>query len=701
VVGRHRVTGSVEVGNGKVIGSAVVDVVAGPLAVLDLDPPEATVAAGDGQRYRAYGSDAYGNRLDEVTDRATFTISPNGSCPGSTCTAAHPGSHTVTGTVRLGDRSIVGTATLVVTAGDPDVRIPEDVASLDLNPRSRTIQAGTTITYTATAIDAKGNPLGALPAEPRFTISPDGSCAGATCTATRLGRHTVTGTLEAGNRQVTGTAIVDVVAGPLATLTVGPPAIMTSGQSQSYRAYGSDSYGNNLGEVTDTTTFTIDPDGSCTGVTCTATELGRHTVTGAVDVAGRTVTGATPLLVLSSAITGVTLNPRVAEIRAAGKVTYTATGVDGADRAVVDLTEYTTFSIAPEGSCTRAICTASELGEHAVTGTVQSPGGVISAGATLRVIAPEIVRPPGTLAGLELNPKSVESPAGRPVTYIAIGVDANGTRLDNLTAATRFSISPDGSCAGATCTAATPGPHTVTGTISGTIPSGFPGGDRSGIMTAGTTNGDEAVIVTAGFTAASNDVTGSASLQATAAYVSCLLSKGNVRSLDVTPGEGVPGSSVRIEGRLDSRFATCPVVLLLGGSGPGRDTSLEADGSTYWDWTVPSDASQGTTTMTLTTIDGQVLVSRQFEVLSGSDARSPLWFVLAVLVLAALGTAAASAERDRRQRRWVGEHVRTEPHADPGRVSTGRAHDTAPTIGVRLQPHADPGTTTITKEGDR
>ena len=61
-----------------------------------------------------------------------------------------------------------------------------------------------------------------------------------------------------------------------------------------------------------------------------------------------------------------------------------------------------------------------------------------------------------------------QADAGAAVHDVATGVDTAGTALvADLTDQTTFTMSPDGSCAGATCLATTPGPHTVTGTFTG------------------------------------------------------------------------------------------------------------------------------------------------------------------------------------------------------------------------------------------
>ena len=119
-----------------------------------------------------------------------FTIGPDGSCAGASCTASKTGPHTVTGSVGqgAGGGPISGTADLQLVA--------TRLAHLKLDPTGGSIGTGASQAYTATGFDAAGNPLGNFTAKTAFTISPDGSCAGASCTATKAGLHTITGTVN-------------------------------------------------------------------------------------------------------------------------------------------------------------------------------------------------------------------------------------------------------------------------------------------------------------------------------------------------------------------------------------------------------------------------------------------------------------------------------------------------------------------------
>ena len=99
--------------DGGKTSTASLSVTAGPLDHLVLSPASATITAGGSQAYTAEGRDQFDNSLGDVTAATTFTIAPNGSCTGASCTATVAGAHTVTGT----NGGKTGTASLQVTAG--------------------------------------------------------------------------------------------------------------------------------------------------------------------------------------------------------------------------------------------------------------------------------------------------------------------------------------------------------------------------------------------------------------------------------------------------------------------------------------------------------------------------------------------------------------------------------------------------------
>ena len=83
----------------------------GTVTQLVVSPASATVAAGQGQAYTANGYTSEGADAGDLTSGSTFSISPDGSCSGATCTPASAGPHTVTATYG----ALIATASLDVT----------------------------------------------------------------------------------------------------------------------------------------------------------------------------------------------------------------------------------------------------------------------------------------------------------------------------------------------------------------------------------------------------------------------------------------------------------------------------------------------------------------------------------------------------------------------------------------------------------
>jgi large repetitive protein len=88
---------------------------------------------------------------------------------------------------------------------------------------------------------------------------------------------------------VSGTAELTVAGPPPASIVVTPAtSTIGTGATQTYTAEGYDDLGNDLGDVTAQTVFTIDGGGSCTGNTCGATQPGTYMVTGTDGTASAT-----------------------------------------------------------------------------------------------------------------------------------------------------------------------------------------------------------------------------------------------------------------------------------------------------------------------------------------------------------------------------------------------------------------------------
>lgn len=117
-------------------------------------------------------------------------------------------------------------------------------------------------------------------------------------------------TVPANNSASFSTPVTDQppVLGPLDHITVSPATTSVSaGTPVTYAVTGYDTAGHSLGPVSDAT-LAIAPDGVCTGLTCTATIAGAHTVTATATADAVTVTAAAALTVTAgppSAVLGI------------------------------------------------------------------------------------------------------------------------------------------------------------------------------------------------------------------------------------------------------------------------------------------------------------------------------------------------------------------------------------------------------------
>ena len=404
--------------------------VVAPIDHLVLSPASATVLAEASQSYTAEGYDASNGDQGDVTDDTTFTMADGGSCSGSSCTSDVVGDHTVTGTYGVA----TGTATLSVRVLD----------HLILSPASAKIPSAGLQGYTAEGYDASDNDLGDVTSATTFTIADGGDCAGAWCTSSVVGAHTVTGT----DGTATGTATLIVPA--LDHLVLSPPSTEISVVGSGlFWAEGYDAENFDLGDVTWATAFTVAGGGSCTDNSCSSSIFGDHTVTGTYG----TATGTATLHV--NALDYLALSPAVATISTGGSQTYKAVGWrskgNGFSEAV-DVTAATTLTIAGGGSCTDTSCTSSVDGDHTVTGTVGTATGT----ATLHVYGP--------LDHLVLSPAGARIAVGGSKSYTAEGYDSSNRDLGSVTTSTTFAIEGGGSCTGTSCTSDIVGDHTVTGT---------------------------------------------------------------------------------------------------------------------------------------------------------------------------------------------------------------------------------------------
>jgi hypothetical protein len=254
--------------------------------------------------------------------------------------------------------------------------------SISVSPTSSSIAVNGSQAYTVTIRDASGKVLTDAPAV--LSISPDGSCKANACTAPKAGLHVVSVSANG----LAAFADLNVTPGGFDHLGVLPRLLqMTAGSHITLTAVNANSYGDPINDVTASATFSISPEGSCDANVCTATvAYGGQIIT---VIQGGHISHNT-LQVTAGKMIKIDLEPADATVVAGSAQTYAAMGYDTYHNPVENANGATnfaradkaTFTITPDGSCARGICTPSGRGVHTVTITYSG----LSATARLTVI---------------------------------------------------------------------------------------------------------------------------------------------------------------------------------------------------------------------------------------------------------------------------------------------------------------------------
>jgi hypothetical protein len=373
-----------------------------PPATLSITPPTATIDILGSQRFRATMADASGH---------STPVRPIWRVVGGSGTIAPDG----TFTARTLGSDVVMATYADLSAGAQLTVIPGAVAEIQVTPSQATLVSGTTQQFHAEAFNAYQYPL---------EITPTWSVSNSIGTIDSAGLFTAT---KAGEGEVVVTANgkssrarVQVSAGELASIAVAPErVVLAAGEELQLQAQGRDAAGNpvpiepiwalaeNLGELEATT-----------GVL-----RARHAGQGhiRVEAGPRPVVAEIPLEVTPAALDRIEVQPHTLTISAGEEFTFTATGYDAFDNAIVvtPVWELTADlgTLTPEGTLK-----AQRAGAAMVRATVEQLTGQAS-----------VIIKPGPLASLSLDPAGpLVLSAGESVSLAVTGHDAFG----NLVAVT-------------------------------------------------------------------------------------------------------------------------------------------------------------------------------------------------------------------------------------------------------------------------
>ena len=287
-------------------GSAAITLIADvPKSLaLEADPP--SPIAGIGSILTATVTDRFNNRVKNGTP-VTFTVS-QGSIVSRTATTNGVATSLISDTL-VGTRTITATTTGAVSNTTTVTFTPGRLDHIAISPKTVTITAGRTQTYTAQGFDVYNNSRGDVTSSTTFTITPaaGGSWAANIYTSRVAGAWTVTGINGAATDMARLTVNPDVPATTTVHLDTDT-LVVNTGTSAAITATLVDTYSNPVPGVTVTPTGYLSP-----------TTLGRLSWPGPTtdlngQAFGRWLAGTVPgsgVLVVNGASVTVTLAPRL------------------------------------------------------------------------------------------------------------------------------------------------------------------------------------------------------------------------------------------------------------------------------------------------------------------------------------------------------------------------------------------------------
>ncbi|CAN5906586.1 hypothetical protein BH11GEM1_BH11GEM1_06280 [soil metagenome] len=391
--------------SGSISATATVTVTIGPLATITVTPNPTTLAIGAPQQFVAVGKDAAGN---VVQFTPTWSV-VNG---GGTVNAAGlftAGSliGTFMNTVQASSIGVVGTATVIVTAGP--------LAKITVTPNPVTLSPGATQQFTAVGTDAGGNVVGISPV---WSVANGGgsinSASGVFTAAGAVG--TYANTVKATSGTVSGTATVSIVAGALASITVTPAAVtLSNGMTQQFTATGADAGGNTVA-ITPVWSV-VNGGGSINASGLFTASAPNGTYANTVMATSGGLSGTASVTVVAGPAANIVVTPNPVTLTPGATQQFTATATDANGNAVVIAP---TWTIQNGGGSINAsgLFTAGTVA-GTFNNTVKASSGTVSGTATVIVSA-------GPLANIVVSPNPVTLAPGFTQQFTAVGTDANG-----------------------------------------------------------------------------------------------------------------------------------------------------------------------------------------------------------------------------------------------------------------------------------
>ncbi|HTR23664.1 MAG TPA: Ig-like domain-containing protein [Terriglobales bacterium] len=412
--------------SGAVSGSVTVTVNAADLASLAIQPGDSTIAPTTSLQFSAIGTFNDGSTHD-LTTQATWTSSNTGVAKIGTnsglAKGLSPGTTTITATVG----SISASITLTVSNAT--------LVSISVTPVGRTIAPGTKLSFGATGTFSDSTTQNitrdATWASDNTAVATVGSVS--LVTGVAPGTANISATLDG----VTGSTLLTVSSATLVSISVTPTsAVLAPASTLGLTATGTYSDG-----TTQTITNAVSWSSSSTQVATVSTAgqvTGQSAGTATISAQSGSVTGSMDLLVESSALVSLTINPATASVAVQTSIQLRAVG-GFADGTSQDLTQSASWTSSPasvatvgDSGGTKGIANGISTGTATVTALFAGEVGT----ATLTVTN-------ATLTSITISPPNPSIPLGSTQRFTATGNFSDGS-TENLTSQVTWNSSDVG-----------------------------------------------------------------------------------------------------------------------------------------------------------------------------------------------------------------------------------------------------------------
>ena len=248
------------------------------------------------------------------------------------------GSSVGDGVLNVTDGNVIGSANVAL--------IVDQLVLISVSPSTTTLAAGATAPFTARGYDQYNNPI---TVNPLWTVtgnsSIDANSGVLTASTAAQSDVIVAATQDTVQGPVTGAAIVDIVPGPLHSITVAPNSItMTVGATQTFAATGFDQYSNLFNLTPIWTASNTGGAISANGVFTAGTSVASGVLVTATQGG---FAGAATINIVPGPPAVLSILPTNAVISAGISLAYSVIAHDAFGNSIGDVTAGTTFSITP------------------------------------------------------------------------------------------------------------------------------------------------------------------------------------------------------------------------------------------------------------------------------------------------------------------------------------------------------------------